>query len=163
MEGARRMGERREMMPGETFAIRPIGRVHSTRRAAGDDNWDAEDSSIELDESFTPGALAGIETFSHAEIFFVFDQVDESGVERSSRHPRGNRSWPLVGIFAQRAKDRPNRLGATIVEIVARSGRTLKVKGLDAIDGTPVIDIKPVMTPSSSHGRPCASQTGRGN
>jgi tRNA-Thr(GGU) m(6)t(6)A37 methyltransferase TsaA len=146
MEGAGSLGERREMMAGGSFAIQPIGRVHSTRGAAGDDGWDAEESSIELDESFAPDALAGIETFSHAEIFFVFDRVDESAVERSSRHPRGNRSWPLVGIFAQRAKDRPNRLGATIVEIVARSGRTLKVKGLDAIDGTPVIDIKPVMT-----------------
>jgi tRNA-Thr(GGU) m(6)t(6)A37 methyltransferase TsaA len=133
------------MMPDETFAIRPIGRVHSSRAAAGDDGWDAEAFSIELDPSFEPEALEGIETFSHAEIVFVFDRVAEGSVARGARHPRGNAAWPRVGIFAQRAKDRPNRLGATIVEIVGRSGRTLTVRGLDAIDGTPVVDIKPVM------------------
>jgi tRNA (Thr-GGU) A37 N-methylase len=67
-------------------------------------------------------------------------------VERGARHPRGNTAWSKVGIFAQRGKGRPNRLGVTIVEIVGREGRVLTVTGLDAIDGTPVLDIKPVMT-----------------
>jgi len=71
--------------------------------------------------------------------------VPLSAVERGTRHPRGNPAWPRVGIFAQRGSARPNRLGATIVEIVQRSGRSLTVRGLDAIDGTPVLDIKPVM------------------
>jgi len=115
------------------IAIRPIGRVRSTRVATGDDGWDAEQASIELDDAFEPDALAGLETFSHAEIFFVFDRVAEDAVERGARHPRGNPDWPRVGIFAQRGKDRPNRLGATIVEIVSRSGRTLVVHGLDAV------------------------------
>jgi len=132
-------------MPDDTFAIRPIGVVRSSRTAAADDGWDAETASIDLDPAFGPEALEGLETFSHAEIVFVFDRVAESAVECGARHPRGNAEWPLVGIFAQRAKDRPNRLGATIVEIVARTGRRLVVKGLDAIDGTPVVDIKPVM------------------
>ena len=74
-----------------------------------------------------------------------FDRVAESSIERGARHPRGNSRWPRVGIFAQRAKDRPNRLGSTVVEIVKRDDRVLTVAGLDAVDGTPVLDIKPVM------------------
>jgi tRNA (adenine37-N6)-methyltransferase len=145
VEGARSLGRRAEVIPGAPFAVHPIGRVRSTRIVAGDDGWDAEQASIELDASFRPEALAGLDAFSHAEILFVFDRVAESTVERGARHPRGNSEWPRVGIFAQRAKDRPNRLGATIVEIVSCAGLTLVVKGLDAVDGTPVVDIKPVM------------------
>ena len=78
-------------------------------------------------------------------MIFCFDRVGEGTIERGARHPRGNKTWPRVGIFAQRAKDRPNRLGLTTVEIVKVEGRTLVVRGLDAIDGTPVLDIKPVM------------------
>ena len=149
------------MTADAAIAIRPIGRVRSTRVATGDDGWDAEQASIELDDAFEPDALAGLETFSHAEIFFVFDRVAEDAVERGARHPRGNPDWPRVGIFAQRGKDRPNRLGATIVEIVSRSGRTLVVHGLDAVDGTPVVDIKPVMAeflPRSAVRQPAWSQ-----
>ena len=75
------------------------------------------------------------------------DQVGNNDLsrERGARHPRGNQAWPRVGIFAQRAKDRPNRLGLTTVEIVRVEGRTIVVRGLDDIDGTPVLDIKPVM------------------
>jgi tRNA (Thr-GGU) A37 N-methylase len=65
-------------------------------------------------------------------------------VVRGARHPRDNPAWPRVGIFAQRGKNRPNRLGTTMVEIVKREGRTLEVLGLDAADGTMVVDIKPV-------------------
>ena len=100
---------------------------------------------IELVAAFGPEALDGLDEFSHAEILFLFDRVPESAVERGTRHPRGNPAWPRVGIFAQRGKDRPNRLGATIVEVAGRDGRVLIVRGLDAIDGTPVLDIKPVM------------------
>jgi tRNA (Thr-GGU) A37 N-methylase len=71
--------------------------------------------------------------------------VPESTVERGARHPRGNKDWPLAGIFAQRGKNRPNRLGVSIAELVRREERTLILRGLDAIDGTPVLDIKPVM------------------
>jgi tRNA (Thr-GGU) A37 N-methylase len=78
-------------------------------------------------------------------VIYCFDRVAESAVERGARHPRGNPVWPRVGIFAQRAKDRPNRLGVTVVAIVGREGRVLRVTGLDAVDGTPVLDIKPVM------------------
>ncbi len=122
--------------------MEPIGHVRADRDEAVDDDWGDAVSTIEL-EGFDAEALRGLGDFSHAEIFFIFDRVTE--VEGGSRHPRGDTAWPRVGIFAQRAKDRPNRLGATIVEIVSVDGTSLTVRGLDAIDGTPVVDIKPVM------------------
>ena len=103
-------------------------------------------AEITLVGELPDGSLDGLEAFSHAEIVFVFDQVAEPAIERGARHPRGNKDWPRVGIFAQRAKNRPNRIGTTLVEIVGRDGRTLRVRGLDAVDGTPVVDIKPVMS-----------------
>jgi len=127
------------------YVLHTIGTVHSDRREAIDDHWDQVTARIELADEFSPDALAGLAEFSHAEVIFCFDRVDEAAIERGSRHPRGNLAWPRVGIFAQRAKDRPNRLGLTTVEIVCVEGRTLTVSGLDAIDGTPVLDIKPVM------------------
>ena len=72
--------------------------------------------------------------------------MDEAKINLGSRHPRGNEAWPKVGIFAQRAKARPNRIGITTCELVSVDGLTLRVRGLDAIDGTPIIDIKPYMT-----------------
>ena len=125
--------------------LEAIGHVRSTRRDLLDDDWDSVAATIELTGAFNPEALAGLEDFSHAEVIFHFDRVPESSIERGDRHPRGNARWPRVGIFAQRAKDRPNRLGSTIVEIRKRDGRVLTVAGLDAVDGTPVLDIKPVM------------------
>jgi tRNA-Thr(GGU) m(6)t(6)A37 methyltransferase TsaA len=125
--------------------LQPIGHVRSERRKLEDDDWDRVPARIELVDELSPECLDGLTDFSHAEVIYFFDRVAESAVERGSRHPRGNRQWPRVGIFAQRAKDRPNRLGATIVEILKRDGRILTVAGLDAVDGTPVLDIKPVM------------------
>jgi tRNA-Thr(GGU) m(6)t(6)A37 methyltransferase TsaA len=128
------------------ISLNPIGRVTSPRGDLSDDDWGDVRSAIELAPDLDPACLDGIEEFSHAEILFCFDRVDPAKVNRGARHPRGNTAWPKVGIFAQRGKDRPNRLGSTIVAIERRAGRTLYVRGLDAIDGTPVVDIKPVMT-----------------
>ena len=127
------------------ITLEPIGYVRSARRDLLDDDWDAVPAAIELSAAFDPVALDGLETFSHAEIVYHFDRVAPDSIERGARHPRGNPRWPRVGIFAQRAKDRPNRLGVTVVAITGREGRVLRVSGLDAVDGTPVLDIKPVM------------------
>jgi tRNA-Thr(GGU) m(6)t(6)A37 methyltransferase TsaA len=127
-----------------TFEMMPIGVVRSTRAQAEDDNWDLETSSIELLQPFDERALMGLTEFSHCLVVYVFDKAawDES---KMSRHPRGNKNWPEVGIFAQRAKDRPNRIGVTVCRVVSVDGSVLHLEGLDAIDGTPVIDIKPYM------------------
>jgi tRNA-Thr(GGU) m(6)t(6)A37 methyltransferase TsaA len=125
--------------------LEPIGTVRTARTDAEDDYWGGAASRIVLDERFAPEALAGIEEFSHAEVLFFFDRVDPARVVEGARHPRNNADWPAVGIFAQRGKNRPNRIGSTICRIHGREGRTLHVGELDAIDGTPVLDIKPVM------------------
>lgn len=83
--------------------------------------------------------------FSHVEVVFLFHQVAPAGVVRRARHPRGNPQWPQVGIFAQRAKNRPNRLGVSVCRVMRCEGRTLTVAELDAMDGTPVLDLKPVL------------------
>jgi len=126
------------------FTIVPIGIVRSSRQEAEDDDWDAETGVIELVPPFDARALQGLDAFSHCVVVYVFDRAawDES---RMARRPRGNPDWPEVGIFAQRAKDRPNRLGVTECRILGVDGTRLRVEGLDAIDGTPVVDIKPHM------------------
>ncbi|MBL8650738.1 MAG: SAM-dependent methyltransferase [Sphingopyxis sp.] len=129
-----------------SFTLFPIGYVRGGRAAAVDDDWGASRAAIDLDPArFTPDALAGLADFSHAEVIFVFDQVPPEKIETGARHPRGRSDWPLVGIFAQRGKNRPNRLGLTTCRIVGVEGLSVAVEGLDAIDGTPVLDIKPVM------------------
>jgi len=127
------------------FEVQPIGRVETRRREAVDDYWGGEDACIVLDERMPEDAWQGIEEFSHAEVLFVFDRVDPLKVVTGARHPRNNPEWPAVGILAQRGKGRPNRIGSTICRILRREGRRLYVAELDAIDGTPVLDVKPVM------------------
>lgn len=131
----------------------PIGRVEGGRDVPEDDDWGESRARIVLDpERFDDEALMGLDTFSHAEIVYVFDRVSDDQVVTGARHPRGNKAWPRIGIFAQRGKNRPNRIGVTVCGVVAVKGRTLEVKGLDAIDGTPVLDIKPVMSGFSPRG-----------
>jgi tRNA-Thr(GGU) m(6)t(6)A37 methyltransferase TsaA len=129
-----------------TFEVTPIGVVRSSRSDAIDDDWDAVTAEIVLDaDRVGPDALAGLDEFSHVEIVFLFDQVGDAEINLGARHPRGNPDWPVVGILAQRAKMRPNRIGVTACRLLVVEGMTVRVEGLDAIDGTPVLDIKPVM------------------
>ena len=127
------------------FDIAAIAHVRGGRAEAVDDDWDRETAAIELEPRFGPEAFAGLGDFSHVEIAFVFDRVPSEKIETGARHPRNRADWPLVGIFAQRGKNRPNRIGITVCAIERVEGTRLHVRGLDAIDGTPVIDIKPVL------------------
>ncbi|MFM8876230.1 MAG: SAM-dependent methyltransferase [Anaerolineae bacterium] len=129
----------------EPIFLTPIAIIKNSRTEIEDDNWGEIVSVIELDNAIPEEALLEIESFSHAEVLYYFHLVPEAKIETGSRHPRNNMAWPKVGILSQRGKNRPNRLGATIVKVLKREGRQLHVQGLDAIDGTPVLDIKPVM------------------
>lgn len=124
----------------------PIGVVHSAVDETIDDVWGGLSCRIELDRSrFEADCLAGLDEFSHVEIVFLFNRVPESGIQYGARHPRGRTDWPKVGIFAQRGKDRPNRIGVTVCRLMEVADLSIVVEGLDAIDGTPVLDIKPWM------------------
>lgn len=125
--------------------FQPIGFVLQSRLEVEDDFWGGQISSVRLAETVPASALQGLEAFSHVEIFYFFHQVAPGKITMGARHPRNNPEWPQVGIFAQRAKNRPNRLGSTICRLVGIDGRDLRVAELDAIEGTPVLDIKPVM------------------
>jgi tRNA-Thr(GGU) m(6)t(6)A37 methyltransferase TsaA len=128
------------------ITLKAIGTVKSARAVPDDDGWDTIPTRIELDlAQFKPDATAGLADFSHIEVVYFFDRVADRDVQTGARHPRGRTDWPLVGIFAQRGKGRPNRLGVTICKLLKVEGLTLTVQGLDAIEGTPVIDVKPVM------------------
>ncbi len=125
--------------------LNPIGVIRNSRQVPEDDNWGKIESEIRIGDELSEEALSEIESFSHIEVIYYFHLVDEHKIETGARHPRNNALWPKVGILAQRGKNRPNRLGLTIAKLLRRKGRSLFVAGLDAIDGTPVLDIKPVM------------------
>lgn len=123
--------------------IVPIAIVKNSRTTPIDDNWEEIIAEIELAENIPTEAFKNISDFSHLEITYLFDKVKVENIVFSGR-PRGNPNYPVVGIFGQRKKDRPNRIGLCTVELLEHNNRTIKVKYLDAIDGTPVLDIKPV-------------------
>jgi len=125
--------------------MRPIGFVETVRSEIEDDFWGGQHACITLTDEFSLDAFRGLEDFSHVEVLFYFHHLDPATTITSARHPRNNAEWPLVGIFAQRAKKRPNRIGATICRIVRVDETRLFVSELDALDGTPILDIKPVM------------------
>lgn len=137
-----------------TYEMRPVAWVRGGRTVPRDDDWDAEQAWIVLDDAMDPQTLLGLDAFSHVEVVFVFDRVDPDTVETVARRPRNNPDWPRVGVFAQRGKSRPNRIGVTRCRLdeVDLAGRRIHVRGLDAVDGTPVLDLKPHMPAFDARG-----------
>jgi tRNA (adenine37-N6)-methyltransferase len=121
----------------------PVATIKNSRTSTDDDFWGDIVSEIELCENIPAEAFDGIEGFSHLEIMYYFDRVKDEDIVFSGR-PRGNPEYPRVGIFVQRKKDRPNKIGLCRVRLIEHKDRRLLVKNLDAINGTPVLDIKPV-------------------
>ncbi|AKH83615.1 transcriptional regulator [Streptomyces sp. CNQ-509] len=131
-----------------SFEITPIGTVRNDRTdIQNTDNWGAVRSTITVDERFGEACLQGLEGFSHVEVVFVFDRFPEpdASAVNEPRPYRGRADLPPMGIFAGRGPRRPNRLGATTCAIESVEGRELTVVGLDAVSGTPVVDLKPAM------------------
>lgn len=130
----------------EAIVMTPLGFVSNDVSVKKDASWGKDVSRIVLDQMYAPG-LKGLEGFSHAIVLFYLDQAAYVRERHLLRRPQNRDDMPVVGIFAQRCKDRPNRIGMTSVEIVSVDDGVLVVRGLDAIDGTPVLDIKPYFPP----------------
>ncbi|WP_395365684.1 SAM-dependent methyltransferase [Streptomyces sp. YH02] len=123
---------------------RPIASVVHCRDELRERDWGREVAVIRLDGSrFGPESLSGLEQFSHLEVVFFFDRVPEQDIDWRARRVPGHEDEPTVGIFAQRSRRRPNRLGVSRCRLVAVDGLDVHVTGLDAVTGTPVLDIKP--------------------
>ncbi|GAA1659737.1 SAM-dependent methyltransferase [Glycomyces endophyticus] len=126
------------------FHLRPVGRVSGGRDEWVEDDWAAVEAVVRLDpERFPPEATLGLDGFSHLEVVFLFDRVGEAAIRLEPRPARGNPDWPPVGVFAHRGPFRPNRIGVSRCRLRAVDGLELHVTGLDALDGTPVLDVKP--------------------
>jgi tRNA-Thr(GGU) m(6)t(6)A37 methyltransferase TsaA len=133
-------------MSGPEIVLKPIGTIECDRKEAVDDFWGEIKSTICLDsKQFTPDCILGLDDFSHIEVVYQFHKVAPSDVVLTAGHPRERNDWPRVGIFAQRKKNRPNRMAVSVCRLLKVEGLKLPVEALDAIDGTPVIDIKPYM------------------
>lgn len=129
-----------------THTVRAVGWVVGGRGDIADtDEWGSQRSVLALTDEFDEQAMTGLADFSHVEVLFMFDRLEERDDYRSLRRSRGRDDLPPVGVFADRGPRRPNRIGATICRIVSVDGTVLVVEGLDAVVGTPVLDIKPVM------------------
>jgi len=124
------------------YTVRSIGQVRSTATEAVDTDWGSVDSQIVVEPQFRPG-LRGLDEFSHVVVVAYLHGASFDVARHLVRRPRGLATMPELGIFAQRAKDRPNPLGITVVQLLEVNAEGIAVRGLDAIDGTPVLDIKP--------------------
>jgi tRNA-Thr(GGU) m(6)t(6)A37 methyltransferase TsaA len=126
--------------------VKSVGTVRNGRNDPQDtDQWADVRSTILIEKRFGDHCFDGLPEFSHVEVVFLFDQLAERRDYRQPWRPRGRTDLPEVGVFCDRGPRRPNRIGCTICEVVSVHARLLQVRGLDAVDGTPVLDIKPVM------------------
>lgn len=126
----------------QDIIFHPIGYVRNDVHSKKDTAWGADISTIELMEEYHLG-LSGLEDFSHALILTYLDKAHYCREKHLQRRPQGRHDMPIVGIFSQRTKDRPNQIGVSTVRVLSVSDTSIQVKGLDAIDGTPVLDVKP--------------------
>ena len=133
------------MSQQQHITLSPVARVIGGRPEMYEDNWYDVKAVIQVDDRFEPSNLQGLDEFSHLEVVFQFDRLDENNVQRQPRPPRGNPDGPLLGVFAHRGPFRPNRLGVSVCRLLAVDGHDLHVADLDALDGTPVLDIKPYL------------------
>ena len=136
------LNKREKEIAMQNIIMEPIGYVHNRVHVKKDTAWGEDVSAIVLKEEYC-GGLRGLEDFSHAVILCYLDKAHYVREKHLCRRPQGREDMPVVGIFSQRTKDHPNTIGVTAVQILAVEECTLTVKGLDAMDGTPVLDIKP--------------------
>ncbi len=131
------------MSEARTLTLQPLARVVQGPSFPPEPNWQQREALIEVDPAWAE-ALDGIEAFSHIWLLWWLDRGD-APPEALRIHPEGRPEMPLVGIFATRSPRRPNPLAMTVVQLLERQGRYLRVRGLDACQGTPILDVKPYL------------------
>ena len=123
------------------ITVTPIGVVRGGRTEIYEDNWGDVIATIALDPAeLEPDATIGLADFSHIDVVFLFHLAVTA--RRGAFHPRGNPAWPAVGVLAGRSPLRPNHIGVSHCELLAVDGLELTVRGLDALDESPVLDVK---------------------
>ncbi|MBQ0985902.1 SAM-dependent methyltransferase [Streptomyces sp. F63] len=130
-------------MAADTFEVRSIATVVGGRKEPTDDFWGETRSIIRLHPEYPVESLQGIEEFSHLTVVFHFHLVSRAEEHIGVRSPRNNPEWPETGTFVHRNMRRPNRLGLAFPRLLKVDGRDLHVTDLDAVDGTPVVDLAP--------------------
>ncbi len=126
------------------MVMEPIGHVRNNINASMREGWEEVASEIILNSNLE-GTTEGLEQFSHIIVLFWMHQMPRHDSTPTRVHPKGRQDLPLVGLFATRSPQRPNPIGLSVVRLLECQGNTLRVKGLDAINGTPVVDIKPYL------------------
>lgn len=124
------------------ITLRPIGTIRNGHTEKPGVSWDKVVSKIVIDETYAE-ALDGVEEFSHIHVLFWLDQVEDERGSKMKVHPQRREDLPEVGVFATRTMFRPNPIGLTSVRLLGREKNVLRVLGLDALDGTPLLDLKP--------------------
>ncbi len=129
------------------YTVHPIGHVENGITDLDGVIWEGVESAVVVDPEYAEG-LDGIEDFSHIIVIGYLHRQEHGHVHerRLHVHPQGREDLPLVGVFATRSPKRPNPIALTVVRLIRREGNTLRVKGLDMVHGTPVLDIKPYLT-----------------
>ncbi|MEW1892124.1 SAM-dependent methyltransferase [Streptomyces sp. NBC_00523] len=127
----------------ETFEVAPIATVVGGHTQVLDDYQGGIQAIIRLNESFPLETLQGIDEFSHLTVTWTFHLAQPGDVQLHARSPRGNPQWPATGTFVHRNHRRPNQLAISYPRLLSVEGRDLLVTDLDAVDGTPVLDLAP--------------------
>jgi tRNA-Thr(GGU) m(6)t(6)A37 methyltransferase TsaA len=123
----------------KVFTMTPIGQIEMKNNQ----------SCIQIYSQYAEGLL-GLDQWSHVQVLYWFDRNDTPEKRRILRvHPRGNREHPLTGVFACRSPFRPNLIALSVCRILAVEGNTIRLDAIDAMDGTPVLDLKPFTPPDA--------------
>jgi tRNA-Thr(GGU) m(6)t(6)A37 methyltransferase TsaA len=134
-----------------TFEIRPIGKVSSNLKTLDAAPRQADEGAPEAWLVFEPEAVEGLRNIRPGDELVLITWLDRARRDVLSVHPRGDVARAPEGVFSTRSPHRPNPLGLHDVKVTAVEGGRVRVRGLEAIDGTPIVDLKPVLSPDIAH------------
>jgi tRNA-Thr(GGU) m(6)t(6)A37 methyltransferase TsaA len=129
-----------------TFEVRAVGRVESSLIDRGSAPRQPDEGAPEAWLAFEPEVLEGVRSLRPGDEVVVLTWLDRARRDILSVHPRGDESRPVEGVFSTRSPDRPNPIGLHRVEITAVDGGRVRVRHLEVLDGTPILDVKPVLS-----------------